>query len=307
MLFGFLAKRRLPRDRVTRISLRAKRAGKPHAEEMKAALARLAALPGIADIKETKRVPRGFFEAFGAFRTAYDAWLDAVRPFVRGADDAHRAGEGDGSLACYEHPLGVGPVEALAIFRASRPFPDYPQLAEQMGRLAERQFTLIQQGHTGKDPEKIRLGSKAAREGRLAYVREKHVCPFLDTERRRCRLGEAKPLVCRMHHLAGTPEDLDPATEHYPRRVVAYNLRPPIGVQAKLTELDKRTTLAFSPFLFAGQLQALELAGGGLIQEVGEAPARMQQGGRIDSRVNRNRPTAKKFQKKKKKKKRRNR
>ena len=271
---------------------------------MKTALDELSALPGIADIKDTRRVPKGFFDAWERFRKAHGAWLDAVRPFVRGLDEASRAGEGDGAAACYDQPLGIGPVEALAIFRASRPFPDYPALAEQMGRLAERQHTLIQQRHKGKDPEKIRLWSKAAKEGRLAYAREKHRCPFLDPKRGKCRLGEARPLVCHAHHLAGAPEDLDPATAEYPRRVRAFNLLPPTSVQVKLRELDKRTTLAFSPFFFAGQLQALELAEGGLIQEVGEAPARLQQGGRIDSKVNRNRRTAKKYQKKKGRKKR---
>jgi len=71
-------------------------------------------------------------------------------------------------------------------------------------------------------------------------------------------------------------------------------------VQVLLTQLDKRMLLQNSPFLPAGVLQMLELGQGQVIQEVGEAPLRLQQDGSVAQRANRNVKHAKKFQKGKK-------
>ena len=300
MLFGLFDRRRMPRDRVTRIPRAAKRAGKPHAEAMAAAVADLAAMPGLADIRETRRVPRGFFAKVDELHRHHDAWVDVARKHLPIAGQAARAGQGDGCNACYAMPLGVGPVEALALYRQIRTWPDFPDVAQRMATQAEAQIELVQARHRGKDPEKIRLGSKAVREGRIEYARRKEPCALLDTKRRRCRAFEARPMICRMHLLAGAPEETDPARADWPAGVQAFNIRPPVKVQAALSQLDKRTVLQLAPFLAAGQLQILELAEGGLVQEIGEAPARLQQDGRLQHRANRNRPGAKKFKKKKK-------
>ena len=60
--------------------------------------------------------------------------------------------------------------------------------------------------------------------------------------------------------------------------------------------------LGLSPFLYAGVLQVLELSGGELIQEVGEAPRKMQQGGMVGERANRGGKHSKRAKKGKKRK-----
>jgi hypothetical protein len=84
--------------------------------------------------------------------------------------------------------------------------------------------------------------------------------------------------------------------------VKAKNIRLPVKVQVALAQLDKRMMLQMSPFLYAGALQLLQLGEGQPIQEVGEAPQRMQQDGQVAQKANRNVKHAAKFKKKKRKK-----
>lgn len=199
--------------------------------------------------------------------------------------------------------MGLSAIEALDIYRAIRGWRDFPQVARRLGELGEQQFKDIQEGHAGKDPEKIRLGGKAVRSGRLKFAQRMEPCPFLDTAKERCRIWEQRPLVCRMHHPSTPSEWSFPDHEKYPDGVKAKNLRLPVKIQVALAQLDKRMMLQLSPFMYASVLQILQLAEGQLVQEVGEAPVRMQQDGHIQQRANRNVAHAKKFKKKKKKKK----
>ena len=306
MAIGFLAglfrrRLRLPRDRVTRIPRAAKKAGKPHVDAMLATITKIGALNGMADIKEQRRVPRGFYALVAEFLAHYDAYVGTVRPFLA-ESMAPRPGEPGGCQACHAVPMGVHGIESLSIYRHIREWKDFPQVAQRMATLGETQFKLIQAGHTGKDPEKIRMGSKAVQQGRLAYARQKQPCPFLDVGKERCRVWEHRPMVCRMHYPTTDPSWSDPASEHYPEDVRAFNIRAPLKVQVSLAQLDKRMSLQSSPFMHAAVLQLAQLAEGGVLQEVGEAPIRMGQDGRVPGRANRNVSHAKKFKKRKKKK-----
>jgi Fe-S-cluster containining protein len=266
---------------------------------MIAVLNKISALPGIADVPQEKRLPRGLQALVSQLHREYDAYADIVRrhlPLV----EARRPGEPGGCAACYVAPLGVHAVEAAQIYRKARTWPDFPQVAKRLGELGEAQFKAILGGHTGKDPEKIRMTSKAVREGRLAFARTRQACPFLDEGKQRCRIWDERPIVCRMHHPTTDPTWSDPTSERFPGEVKAYNVRPPLRVQALLANLDKRSGLGLSPFLYAAILQLVQLAGGDMLYEVGEAPLRREQDGRIAERANRNRATAKKFKKRKK-------
>lgn len=307
MAFGFIdilrgRRDRLPRDRVTRVPRAAKKAAKAHADAMAATVDEISALPGIADVQEHKRVPRGFYELVETFQRSYDAYVETVRKYVRdGQDEAtHRAGQPGGTNACFAAPMGVTGIEALQIYRRSRTWKSFPSLARRLGELGEQQFSDIQAGHRGKDPEKIRVGGKAMQQGRQTFARRKLACPFLDSAKGSCQLGDSRPSVCRMHFPVGEPETADPGHAEYPRGAQALNIRPPIKVQVALAQLDKRMNLQLSPFLYAGQLQLLQLADGQMIPEVGEPPQRMGQDGLIAQRANRNVRGAKKYKKKKK-------
>lgn len=302
MVLGLLGawfghRERMPTDRVTRIPRAAKKAAAASITGMLQALEQLGALPGIADVKENRRLPRGFFGLVRSLYTHYDEYNGVVRKHLPIADQPKRKGEPGCTSPCYEIPMGVHAIESINIYRTARVWRDFPDIARQMGEQGEHLFKAIQSGHTGKDPEKIRMGGKAVREGRLAAAKRLEPCPFLDQAKDRCRIWEDRPLVCRMHIPTTPTEWSRPDDERFPHEVKAYNIRPPVKVQVHLTQLDKRMLLQNSPFLPAGVLQVLELAQGQAIQEVGEAPLRLQQDGSVAQRANRNVKHAKKFQK----------
>ncbi len=301
-LFG--RRNQLPTDQVTRIPRRAKKAAAVATAGMKETLTKISALPGIADIAQTKRLPRGFAKLVDEFLGHVDDYHAAARAQLPDVpDDVVRPGESGGEGPCHTAPMGVSTIEALGIYRRVRPWKDFQQVAQRLGELGELQFKDIQAGHGGKDPAKIRMGSKALREGRLTYAKRMEACPFLDPKKGKCRIWESRPISCRMHHPLGDAATHRPDHEGYPQAALVKNIRLPVKVQVELQQLDKRMMLQVSPFLFAGALQVLQLTEGQMIQEVGEAPQRMQQDGQVAQKANRNVKHAAKFKKKKKKKK----
>lgn len=307
MVLGFLGalfggRTRMPRDHVTRIPRAAKKAAQPHVDGMKTALDEIGALPGIADIKDNKRMPRGFYALVADFLHHLDEYQEIVRKYLPDIEDVERPGEPGGCGACYAAPMPLNAIESLNIYRAIRTWRNFQQVAQRMGELGEQQFKDIQAGHSGKDPEKIRMGGKAVRNGRITFAKRMQRCPMLDEGKQRCRIWDQRPAVCRMHHPTTPPEWSRPDHENWPHAVKAVNIRPPVKIQVALAQLDKRLMLQLSPFMYGGVLQLLQLAEGHPIQEVGEAPLRMQQDGQVASRANRNVRHAKKFKKKKKRK-----
>jgi hypothetical protein len=297
-LFGPRVK--LPRDRVTRIPRRARKAAQEHTDAMQRVVDEIGGLEGIADVAKTKRLPKGFSERVDDLLTAYDRYLETVRAEM-GLQGAAVPGTPEGVGACYAAPFGISGIEAIAIYREIRTWKDFPQVAQQLGELGEQQFKDIQAGHTGNDPEKIRMTSTAAGNGRKQFAERKQACPFLDKAKSRCRVWDRRPIVCRMHHITGDASLADPTHERH-ADVQVVNIRLPVRPQVALTQIDKRMALGLSPFVYAGELQILQLTEGQLLQEVGETPQRMQQDGRVVQKANRNVKHAKKFQKKKKKK-----
>lgn len=294
-LFGPRIK--LPRDRVTRIARRARKQGKEHTEALQRIVDEISGLPGIADVSKNKRLPRGFYSRVDDLYTAYDRYIAAVTAEL-GIQDAVRPGTPEGKGACYAAPFGVTGIEALALYREIRTWRDFPQVAQRLGELGEQQFKDIQQGHKGKDPEQIRMTSKAAGNGRKMFAKRGEPCPLLDKSKGRCRVWERRPISCRMHHITGDASLADPQHERH-EELELVNIRLPARPQVTLSQTDKRMELGISPFMYASVLQILQLGDGQLLQEVGEAPQRMQQDGRVVQKANRNVKHAKKFQKKK--------
>lgn len=294
-LFGPRVK--LPRDRVTRLSRRTRKRTQEHVDTLQRIIEELSGLPGIADVTKTKRLPKGFYARVEDMHSAYDRYIEAVRGEL-GLENAAPAGTPEGKGACYAAPFGITAPEALAIYREVRTWKDFPQIAQRLGELAELQFKDIQSRHQGGDPEKIRMTSKAAGEGRKAFAERGNACPFLDTSKGRCRIWEQRPMTCRMHHTLGDHALADPRNERH-ANVDVVNIRLPVRPQVALAQIDKRMALGLSPFVYASVLQLLQLGEGQMLQEVGEAPQRMQQDGRVVQKANRNVKHAKKFQKKK--------
>ncbi len=295
VLFG--PRLRLPRDQITRPSRKARKAAKVSIDQMQAALDRLSALPGIADIKESKRLPRGFSEAVTELHSAYDEYSETVRKFLPGGLDAKRPGEPGGCGACYAAAMPVMGVEAIAIYREIRPWRDFPKIAQALADQGEQQIKDIQSLHTGKDPEKMRMAGKAVQQGRVNYAKRLVPCPMLDEGKQRCRIWDKRPVCCRMHLPRTEEATTRPDHEGWPKAVKAHNLRLPVKQQVTVRQLDKRLALELNPFLAASILQLAQIAEGQLIPEVGEAPRKMQQDGQIARKANRNVKHAKKNQK----------
>lgn len=298
-LFGILfgPRIRLPRDQITRPSRKARKAAKVPIERMQAALDTISGLPGIADIKSSKRMPRGFSEALTELHAAYDEYSDIVRTFLPGGQDAKRPGEPGGCSACYSAVMPVMSIEAIGIYREIRPWRDFPKVAQALAEQGEQQIKDIQAHHTGKDPEKMRMAGKAVQRGRVDYAKRLTPCPFLDEGKQRCRIWDQRPVSCRMHLPRTDEATARPDHEGWPKAAKAHNLRLPVKQQVVVRQLEKRLALELNPFLAASILQLAQLAEGEIIGEVGEAPRKMQQDGQVARRANRNVKHAKKFQK----------
>ncbi len=291
---------RLPRDHITRPSRGARKAAKEHIAAMQSALDTISALPGIAEVKTNKRLPRGFSAAVEQFHAAYDRYFDTVREYLPGGKDAKRPGEPGGCGACYAAPMPVMPIEAVAIYREVRTWRDFPKVAPRLAELGEQQFKDIQSLHKGKDPERMRMSGKSVQRGRVGFAKKMQPCPFLDEGKQRCRIWEQRPVCCRMHLPRVEEAVTRPEHEDWPKAVKAHNLRLPVKQQVTIRQLDKRLALELNPFLYASILQLAQVSEGELIAEVGEAPRKMAQDGRVSGRANRNVRHAKKFQKGKK-------
>ena len=294
---------RLPRDHVTKVSRAARKAAEPQAAAIQAAIDTIAALPGLADVANTKRLPKGFFAAVQALIAAYDAYVHQIAEHTPALKDAPRAGTPAGYRACYEQPAAVTGVEGLNIYRNIRPWQDFPQVAKDLARIGEQQYKDIQALHTGKDPDKISMAGTAVQQGRLNAARRKDLCPLLDPETHRCRAWDVRPFACRMHFVLSDPTWSDPQDEHFPKQVKPLNIRMPLRQQLALMQIEKRMMLTPAPFLNANILQWLHLAEGSGLLEVGEAPTRFAADGNPAVKANRNRPNAKKFEKDRRKKK----
>jgi Fe-S-cluster containining protein len=304
-LFKRLLGRRpkLPRDQITRIPRAVRKATEPQVAAVQAALDEIAALPGLADIALTKRAPKGFYAAAARFVAAYDAYVEAVAKHMN-LGSAARPGTPEGARCCYEQPVPVSGVESLLIYRAIRPWRDFAEVAKRLAELGEAQFKEIQQRHTGKDPEKIALTDAAVEDGRLAFAQRGEPCPLLDPQTQRCRAWEVRPSVCRMHFAVTDPAWSDPRDPSF-NKVQARNIRLPARQQLALMQIEKRMMLGVAPFLNAGLLQLLHFCEGQTIAEVGEAPTRFAPDGQPAPKANRNKPSAKKFQKERAKERRR--
>ena len=283
----------MPRDRATRIPRAVRKATKPQSEAIQQAIDTIGALPGLADVGVTKRLPKGFTEAVRALHKAHDEYIEVAAAGMA-LESAARPGTPEGAPCCREMPLGVTGVEGAVIYRTIRVWKDFPQVAARLAELGQAQFDEIQSLHKGKDLQKIRMNDKAVREGRLAFARKGEACPFLDEERGRCRIWEVRPQSCRMHHVTTNPEWSDARSEHF-EQVEAKNLRIPVRQQVALMQVEKRMMLQAAPFMHANVVQIAQMTEGDQLYEVGEAPLKFQQDGQIQQRANRNKAGAKKF------------
>ncbi len=288
----------MPRDKRTRIPRRARKAAQEHLDNVQKAIDGLAALPGVADIVKTKRVPKGFYGLIEGLLEHHEAWLASIRKSMN-IGDAKRPGSPGGCGACYAAPTGVHAVELLNIYRGARPKNDFPQLANKCASLAQTQMELIQENYKGDDPDKIRMASKGTQEALKKFAQLGKPCAFLDVAKERCKIWETRPLSCRMHHVTSDPAWTDPRHAKH-ESMTFVNIRLPLKVQAAVAQLEKRMGFGVTPFLYAGLLQIVQLNNGELVQEIGETPQPIGQDGRVAQRANRDKKGAKKFQKGKK-------
>lgn len=288
-----------PRDRMSKIPRAARKAASAQLAAIQTTLDKLSALPGIADVAQTKRVPKGFYALVDEFFQCYDSYIQVVSKTM-GLTSAPRPGTAVGQNCCLEAPIGVAGIEGLAIYRKIRTWKDFPQVAQKLAHLGQQLFDDIQKLHHGQDPQKIRMNSLAVIQGRHDFNRRGHFCPFYEQSKQRCRIWDQRPQNCRMHFVLTDPAWSDPRSEHY-KQVEVKNIRLPLRQQVALAQLEKRMMLSASPFLYANILQLMQLNNGQMLLEVGEAPMPMAQDGTIQARANRSKGKGKLKKKAKKK------
>jgi Fe-S-cluster containining protein len=288
---------RLPSDLSTRIPRSARKAAAPHAQAVQEIIHKIAALPEINEVARTKQMPKGFYALAADLTRAFDAYIAALRQAMA-LEDAARPGTPQGEAACTCAPTTITAIEALNILRRIRAWPDFPTLAQELLRQAQLLMQDMQaQLKPKQDP--ARPGLKTAQAGRMAFASRGEVCPFLDRTNKKCRIWEQRPFSCRMQHIQGNVERVDPRHPEH-KLVQLKNLRLPMAQQLSLVNhVDRRMNLELSPLLFAGLLQILEKGQAQALgmPEEGETPPRLAPDGTFVPAANRNVKHAKKFQK----------
>ena len=296
-LRNFFLGARLSSDISTRIPRAARKASAAQALAVQETIHKIAALPEISEVARTRLMPKGFYALAGELTRVFDAYLEGLRTAMN-LTQAARPGTPEGFQACTTAPMTITAIEALNILRRIRAWPDFPTLGQELLRLAQLQMQDVQaQLKPKQDPN--RPGLKTAQAGRLAFAQRGEPCPFLDPEKKKCRIWEQRPYSCRMQHIVGSVDRVDPRHPEH-KLVQIKNLRLPMAQQMSLVNhVDRRLGLELSPILYAALLQILEKGqpqGLGL-PEVGEVPPRLAADGTYVPAANRNVKHAKKFNK----------
>lgn len=272
---------------------------------MRDTLTAIADLPGIADVTQKKRVPKGFYAKMGELIAQYERYDAAVHEAWGTRDDEGdgdgwiRPGTPNGKYLCQSAPTPVSGIESLALYRHVRTLRDFERSGRILAEQGQQLFEDLQRHNRSKKPEELKLSGASLRQGRRDYAQRGQLCPFFDVQRGRCKIWDQRPLACRQYRVRGPVEWTDPRhAEH--TRLETRNLRLPIKIQVELRQLEKRMGLQVSPFLSTGVMQLLHLADGTTIPEVGEPAARIRKDGTLDQRANRNSKNVKKTKKKRK-------
>jgi len=244
---------RIPREAAARAA--------PRLKELERRLTELADLPDLEAFAEDRSLPRAFADGVAAVYDAYDAFASELRDAVAlqttcASGCAH---------CCNDAPTPVRGYELLAIYAVSQPRRRFRKLHNRAAGLAERFTEELVTASGGKTA--IKSDSKPFVAARMAYLRAKQPCVFLDRQRKTCTVYDVRPLACRMHFSLDDPDLCDPDRRGDPQ---TPNLAPPEPLVAIMRRVDERLGLSVSPVLPVGfaELGALVMKGEPIIWEI---------------------------------------
>jgi len=244
---------RIPREAAARAA--------PRLEELRTRLTELAGLPGLEAFADGHQLPRAFADGVAHVYEAYDAFADELCRAVPlqttcAAGCAH---------CCNDAPTPVRGYELLAIYAVTHPRRRFRKLHNRAAELAERFTGELVAASGGRTA--VKSDSKPFIAARMAYLRAKQPCVFLDRQRRTCTVYDVRPLACRMHFSLDDPDLCDPAREAEPQ---TPNLAPPEPLVEIMRRVDERLGLTVSPVLPVGfaELGALVMKGEPILWEI---------------------------------------
>ena len=173
-------------------------------------------LPELPHFRETRKLPRAFFEHFNAFLQGYDTLIERV--LAHGGDDKRIKCSAGCANCCIDLVRGITAPEMVNIYQHVRPWPDAKQLFEYHRESAETFSHILLrkmvpgQPPTGDDP--------TVAEAHIEYNQQERPCGFLDQERGLCRIYAVRPIACRYFFSLDPPETCTPSHPQYLNRNV---------------------------------------------------------------------------------------
>lgn len=208
---------------------------------IRADLATVRDLPGLAEFTRTKSLPQEFFTHLNAALAKYDELIDYALAHD-GAADRIRCTKGCANC-CIDLVRGISTPEIINIYHHVRGWSDVRQLFEYHRASAEVFMEILssklkpgERGFGGDDPRVVA--------SHVEYNARRRPCGFLDQESGLCRIYPVRPIACRYFFSFDPPEMCTPTHEQYlQRRTRTIHL--PLEVNRLLSEIGHK--LGFRP------------------------------------------------------------
>lgn len=193
-------------------------------------------LPELSSFRETRRLPRAFFEHFNAALAEYDKLIDGVLGFDPLGREV-KCSKGC-SNCCIDLVRGMTTPEIANIYHHARPWTDAKQIFE-YHRESALTFMGILATKVGPDGTPPSGHDPRIVEAHMEYNALKRPCGFLDQATGCCRIYPVRPLACRYFFSLDTPEKCTPSHEEYFQRRTR-SVRLPEEIHGLIREIDQR-------------------------------------------------------------------
>lgn len=193
-------------------------------------------LPGLDKFRETKTLPRAFFEHFNAFLKAYDELIDFA--LEHSGDNKRIECKKGCANCCIDLVRGMTTPEIINIYNHVRSWDDVKQIFDYHRESALKFMGIL--AAKMKDGEKPPPGADPrVAEAHVEYNRLNRPCGFLDTETGCCRIYPVRPIACRYFFSFDPPETCSPLHVKYLNRKTR-TVHLPEEIHALLREIDHK-------------------------------------------------------------------
>lgn len=208
-----------------------------HVAEIRSRLEAILALPGLERFRETRALPRAFFEHFHAFLAEYDKLIDFVLTFS--GDDRRIQCRKGCANCCIDLVRGMTTPEVIAIYHHVRSWPDAKQLFEYHKESTELFINILFQKVPNPAELEGKGGDDRIAESHLLYNMLNRPCGFLDQQTGCCRIYPVRPLACRYFFSLDPPETCTPLHVKYLNRQTRL-IHLPAEIHALIREIDRK-------------------------------------------------------------------